>query len=88
MKIEKLKAPLFRGPEGPGLQMTGALLTRLVPARIIIIIVIIFIIRVSPKNSIIINCRVNMMVQVPGNKGNITIVVLMLKHIRFISNPF
>ena len=25
LKIEKLKAPLFRGPEGPGLQMTGAL---------------------------------------------------------------
>ena len=24
LKIEKLKAPLFRGPEGPGLQMTGA----------------------------------------------------------------
>ena len=26
LKIEKLKAPLFRGPKGPGLQMTGALL--------------------------------------------------------------
>ena len=25
LKIEKLKAPLFRGPEGAGLQMTGAL---------------------------------------------------------------
>ena len=25
LKIEKLKAPLFRGPRGPGLQMTGAL---------------------------------------------------------------
>ena len=24
LKIEKLKAPLFRGPEGAGLQMTGA----------------------------------------------------------------
>ena len=24
-KIKKLKAPLFRGPEGAGLQMTGAL---------------------------------------------------------------
>ena len=27
LKIEKLKAPLFRGPEGPGRQMTGALYT-------------------------------------------------------------
>ena len=26
LKNEKLKAPLFRGPRGPGLQMTGALL--------------------------------------------------------------
>ena len=26
LEIEKLKAPLFRGPEGPGIQMTGALL--------------------------------------------------------------
>ena len=25
LKIEKLKAPLFRGPEGPWLKMTGAL---------------------------------------------------------------
>ena len=25
LKIEKLKAPHFRGPKGPGLQMTGAL---------------------------------------------------------------
>ena len=25
LKIEKLKAPLFRGPREPGLQMTGAL---------------------------------------------------------------
>ena len=25
LKIEKLKAPLSRGPEGPGLQMNGAL---------------------------------------------------------------
>ena len=30
LKIEKLKAPLFRGPEGPGLQMTGALLAFMV----------------------------------------------------------
>ena len=26
LEIEKLKAPLFRGPEGPRIQMTGALL--------------------------------------------------------------
>ena len=25
LEIEKFKAPLFRGPEGPGIQMTGAL---------------------------------------------------------------
>ena len=24
LEIEKLKAPLFRGPKGPGIQMTGA----------------------------------------------------------------
>ena len=24
LEIEKLKAPLFRGPRGPGIQMTGA----------------------------------------------------------------